>query len=135
MVRHLLDTNACIELIRRRSRRVLSRLRERPVGSVGISSITLAELFYGVSRSADPDRNLVALTQFCAPLEILPFDDRCSAVYGRVREQLERSGFPIGPLDTLIAAHALSEKAILVTDNVREFRRVSGLVIENWARS
>jgi tRNA(fMet)-specific endonuclease VapC len=134
MIRYLLDTNACIELIRKRSQRVLSHLREHPVGSVGISSITLGELYSGVSRSADPERNRIALTHFCAPIALLPFDDRAAAAYGPVRANLERSGFPAGPLDTLIAAHALSLSAVLVTDNDREFRRVRGLEVENWAR-
>jgi tRNA(fMet)-specific endonuclease VapC len=131
---YLLDTNACIELIRGRSQRILSRLRRCAPGSVGISSITLAELYYGVARSSDPRRNLLALTQFCAPIEILPFDDRAAATYGAVRQDLQQSGFPAGPLDTLIASHSLSEGAILVTDNVREFRRVKGLKLENWLR-
>jgi tRNA(fMet)-specific endonuclease VapC len=134
VIRHLLDTNACIELIRKRSLKVLSRLRACPAGSVGISSITLAELYYGVARSSFPDKNLIALTQFCAPLDLLTFDDRAAAVYGRVRADLERIGFPAGPLDTLIAAHALSEGAVLVTDNEREFRHVKGLTVENWIR-
>lgn len=134
MIRFLLDTNACIELIRKRSPRVLSRLRECKGGSVGLSSITLSELYYGVARSSDPQRNLIALTQFCAPLQILAFDDRASSVYGQVRTELERIGYPAGPLDTLIAAHALSLPAILVTDNEREFRRVKGLQVENWVR-
>ncbi len=134
MIQYLLDTNACIELIRKRSQRVLSHLREHPVGSVGISSITLGELYYGVARSSEPEKNLIALTHFCAPIELLPFDDRAAAAYGRVRADLERSGFPAGPLDTLIAAHALSLSVVLVTDNEREFRRVRGLVMENWAR-
>ena len=134
MIRYLLDTNACIELIRKRSGRVLSHLREQPVGSVGMSSITLGELYYGVARSADPERNRIALTQFCAPIALLPFDDRAAAAYGPARADLERSGFPAGPLDTLIAAHALSIRAVLVTDNEREFRRVRGLEVENWAR-
>lgn len=99
-----------------------------------MSSVTLGELYYGVARSSDPPRNLFALTQFCAPLQILPFDDRASSVYGRVRVELEKSGYPAGPLDTLIAAHALSLSAVLVTDNEREFRRVKGLVVENWVR-
>ena len=134
MIRYLLDTNACIELIRKRSPKVLSHLRACPIGSVGLSSVTLAELYFGVARSAFPDRNLMALTQFCAPLELLPFDDRAASAYGRVRADLERSGFPAGPLDTLIAAHALSQSAVLVTDNEREFRRVRGLEVENWDR-
>ena len=134
MTRFVLDTNACIEIIRKRSERVLSRLRKCAVGSVGISSLTLAELYYGVARSAHPERNLVALTQFCAPLEILTFDGHAASVYGRVRASLEESGFPAGPLDTLIAAHALSLEAVLVTDNEREFRHVNGLHVENWLR-
>jgi tRNA(fMet)-specific endonuclease VapC len=133
-MRYLLDTDACIELIRKRSERILARLRRCRIGSVGISSITLAELFYGVARSSNPERNLIALTQFCAPLQVLPFDDRAASVYGRVREALERRGFPIGPLNTLIAAHALSLRSVLVTNNEREFRRVEGLGVENWAR-
>ncbi len=135
MIRFVLDTNACIEIIRKRSERVLSRLRKCTVGSLGISSVTLAELYYGVARSANPDKNLVALTQFCTPLEILPFDGRAASSYGRVRASLEESGFPAGPLDTLIAGHALSLDAALVTDNEREFRHVKGLKVENWLRS
>ena len=134
MIRFLLDTNACIELIRKRSQRVLSRLRECRIGSVGISSITLGELCYGVARSADPQKNFIALTQFCAPIEIMPFDDRAASVYGRVRADLERRGFPAGPLGTLIAAHARSLGVVLVTDNEREFRHVKGLRVENWRR-
>lgn len=134
MIQYLLDTNACIELIRGRSQRVLSRLKQCVPGSVGISSITLGELFYGVERSSNPERNLLALTQFCAPMEILSFGDRAAGVYGKVRQDLEQSGYPAGPLDTLIAAHSLSEGTTLVTDNVREFRHVKGLKIENWLR-
>ena len=135
MIEYLLDTNACIEMIRGRSQRVITRLKQCAPGSVGISSITLGELYYGVERSSNPQRNLLALTQFCAPIEILPFDDRAAAVYGRVRQDLEQSGFPAGPLDTLIAAHTLSEGTTLVTDNVREFRHVKGLKVENWLRA
>jgi tRNA(fMet)-specific endonuclease VapC len=113
---------------------VLSRLQDCKEGSVGISSITMAELFYGVARSSDPERNLIALTQFCAPLRVLPFDDQASSLYGVVRAGLERIGTPAGPLDTLIAAHSISLSAVLVTDNEREFRRVKGLRVENWTR-
>ena len=75
------------------------------------------------------------LVAFCAPLAILPFDDRAGHTYGRVRTELERGGTPIGPLDTLIAAHALAQNVTLVTNNEREFSRVVGLPIENWIRS
>jgi len=134
VIQYILDTNACIELIRGRSQRVLTRLRQCAPGSVGISSITLAELYYGVARSSNPQRNLLALTQFSAPIAILPFDDRAAAVYGTVRQHLEQKELPAGPLDTLIAAHSISERATLVTDNEREFRHVGGLNVENWLR-
>ena len=134
MIRFLLDTAACVELIRGRSRRTLARLRRCAVGTVGVSSITLAELQYGAARSSRPEQNLAALVQFCAPLEVLDFDGPAAAAYGRVRTALERSGSPIGPLDTLIAAHAVSAGAALVSGNEREFKRVAGLKVENWWR-
>lgn len=132
MIRFLLDTNICIELIRGRAPAVLARLRRRKIGSIGISAITLAELRYGVARSSDPERNTIALAHFCAPLEICPFDHRAAATYGDIRADLERSGTPIGPLDTLIAAHTVALNAAVVTNNEREFRRVPGLRVENW---
>ena len=132
MITYLFDTNICIELIRGSSENILQKLRKCEVGKVGISSITLAELQYGVAKSKDPVRNKLALIEFCAPLEILPFDDHAAGVYGRIRTGLEKKGSPIGPLDTLIAAHALAESAILVTNNQREFKRVCNLKLENW---
>jgi len=135
VIRRLLDTSVCIELIRGRSSDALmARLRRLKVGTVGISAITLAELQYGVARSSDPDRNRIALAQFVAPLVVAPFDDPAASAYGRIRAELQRTGRPIGPLDMLIAAHALSLDAALVTGNQREFRRVPGLVVENWLR-
>ncbi len=131
----MLDTCVCVEIIRGRSRSVLSRLRSYVPGTVGISSITLAELEFGVARSSDPARNHLALAQFCAPLGLLPFDERAASAYGGVRHGLERSGTPVGPLDTLIAAHALSLGIPLVTANEREFRLVKGLRVENWSRA
>jgi tRNA(fMet)-specific endonuclease VapC len=132
MMDYLLDTNICIELIRRRSAKILRRLQKCQIGQVGISSITLAELQYGVYKSRDPQRNKMALVEFCAPLEIPPFDDRAASVYGRIRTAIEEAGKPIGPMDMLIAAHALALGAILVTNNQREFARVPKLHIENW---
>jgi tRNA(fMet)-specific endonuclease VapC len=101
---------------------------------VGISSITLAELQFGVVRSSDPEHNRMVLTEFMAPLLIAPFDDRAAASYGKLRAELEGQGQPIGPLDTLIAAHALSLGWTLVTNNEREFRRAPGLLVENWLK-
>lgn len=134
MIRYLLDRNICIELIRGRAPAVLVRLRRRKIGTIGISAITLAELRYGVAKSSDPPRNTIALAHFCAPLEISPFGPEACACYGVIRTQLERSGSPIGPLDTLIAAHAVSLRATVVTNNEREFRRVEGLRIKNWMK-
>lgn len=103
------------------------------MGDVGISAITLAELEHGVEKSARPEQNRIALTQFCAPLEILPFDDASASAYGRIRAALEKKGQVIGPMDLLIAAHALTAAHTLVTSNEKELRRVKGLRVENWA--
>ena len=132
MTSYLLDTCICIDLIRGRATGAVRRLRRRRIGTVGISSITFAELQYGVARSSDPARNTIALAHFCAPLDILPFDQQAASDYGAIRADLERSGTPIGPLDTLIAAHALTLDAVLVISNEREFARVTRLRIENW---
>jgi tRNA(fMet)-specific endonuclease VapC len=131
-MRCLLDTSICVELIRGRSAELTARLKRRTIGSVGISSITLAELQYGVAKSSDPPRNTIALAHVVAPLVVLPFDDQAAAVYGQMRADLERLGQRIGSLDMLIAAHALALGVTLVTNNQREFRRVPGLKVENW---
>jgi tRNA(fMet)-specific endonuclease VapC len=128
----MLDTNICVELLRGRAVRVFERLRKQRMDDVAISSITLAELQFGVAKSARPARNAVLLAEFCAPLAILPFDGRAAEIYGGVRRALEQNGTPIGPLDTLIAAHALALGLTLVTNNQREFRRVTALRVENW---
>lgn len=134
MIRFLLDTDFCIELIRGRAPAVLSRLRRRKVGTIGISAITLAELQFGVARSTDPAKNTIALAHFCAPLEICPFDHEAASAYGPIRAALAQVGTPIGPLDTLIAAHAVALEVTVVTNNEREFRRVPGLRVENWLK-
>lgn len=131
----LLDTNTCIYLIRRRPKEVLQRFERFEVGEVGVSVITVSELRYGVEKSTRPEQNLRALEQFLLPLEVLNFGSEATVSYGRVRASLEERGMPIGPLDTLIAAHALSLGATLVTNNTREFERVSGLQIEDWTAS
>lgn len=131
-MRYLLDTNICIYLIKRRPEVVFARFKQHRIGEIGISSITYSELTYGVHKSAKPQQNLQALTEFTAPLDIVPYDDHAAEAYGVIRSQLEAKGRPIGPLDTLIAAHALSLGSILVTNNEKEFSRVSGLHLENW---
>jgi tRNA(fMet)-specific endonuclease VapC len=132
MPRFMLDTSICVELLRGRAPAVLARMRSLDVDEVTISSITLAELQYGVAKSANPARHEVLLAEFCAPLDILPFDALAAETYGRTRTAIERNGTPIGPLDALIASHALSLHVTLVTNNDREFRRVPGLRVEKW---
>jgi tRNA(fMet)-specific endonuclease VapC len=130
---HLLDTNICIYVIKRSPPHVLERFRKADVSSIGISSITYSELMYGVAKSLRPGQNRIALTQFLAPLEIMPYDDAAAERYGDLRAFLERQGTPIGSLDMLIAAHALALNCVLVTNNVKEFARVPHLRMENWA--
>jgi tRNA(fMet)-specific endonuclease VapC len=130
---YMLDTNVCISVIRRRPPQVLARLQQCAVGEVGLSTITLAELQYGAAKSQAPERNREALETFVLPLEVVPFDIAAASAYGPVRAELERQGRPIGAMDFLIAAHALSLHVTLVTSNTREFTRVTGLQVENWA--
>lgn len=132
---HLLDTNTCIYLIRKRSPEALRRFEEFEVGEIGVSVITVSELRYGVEKSARPEQNRAALEQFLLPLETTGFDEEATKDYGRIRAALEKQGTPIGPLDTLIAAHAASLEATLVTNNTREFERVPDLKIEDWTLS
>ena len=128
----MLDTNICIYVIKQKPATVLNHFRKTDISEISISSITLSELFYGVSKSSKPEQNLMALTQFVAPLEILPFGGEAAQYYGDLRTHLEKLGTPIGSLDMLIAAHALSIESVLVTNNEKEFNRVPSLKIENW---
>lgn len=132
-MRLLLDTNICIYVIKRKPPEVLERFNQHDVGNIAISSITVAELRYGVEKSQQVARNARALNQFLLPLIIVDFDDDAAETYGRIRAQLERQGSPLGPLDTLIAAHALSLNLTLVTNNTREFARVPGLTLQDWS--
>lgn len=131
---YLLDTNICIYIIKRKPIEVFAKLRELTIGSVGISSITLAELHYGIEKSLFPDKNREALEKFLTPIEIIDFGFDASNEYGKIRAELERKGTPIGPFDMLIAAHAKCLNVILVTNNEREFERIAGLKIENWSK-
>ena len=131
-MKYLLDTDICIYLIKRKPEQLLKRLIDQDISNIGISSITLSELEYGVEKSSHKEQNKLALAEFLAPLNVLPYDDNVASTYGKIRVFLEREGITIGPLDTLIGAHALSMKVILVTNNHREFGRIPGLKIENW---
>ena len=111
---------------------MLEQLRKHEAAGLGISSISVAELYFGAFKSGSA-RNLSALKHFLEPLEIADFDLAAAQAYGSLRQTLENAGQPIGPLDTQIAAHALALDVTLVTNNGREFSRVPGLKLENWA--
>lgn len=128
---YLLDTDICIYIIKKKPEAVLEKFTRIALGEIAISSVTLAELEYGISKSSNPDRNRAALQQFIIPLEILDFDRAASIEYGLIRAKLEYNGKVIGPLDMLIAAHARSMDLVLVTNNENEFRRIDGLKVEN----
>lgn len=129
--RFMLDTNTCIYIINKRPLRVFEHFVGMRVGDIAISSITGAELSFGVAKSASP-RNQHALDKFLAPLEIASFDEAAMREYGPLRSHLERVGTPIGALDMLIAAHALALGSTLITNNLREFNRAPNLKLANW---
>jgi tRNA(fMet)-specific endonuclease VapC len=133
MTMYLLDTDTCIYLINGRSPKVIGALKSRGVGEIALSAVTLAELEYGASKSAHRDRNRLMLIGFASPFRILPFDGGDAEMFGILRTHLERAGTPIGPYDLQIAAQALARNCVLVTNNVKEFERIPGLKIENWA--
>jgi tRNA(fMet)-specific endonuclease VapC len=128
----LLDTNICIYLIKRQTSIVLKHFEAYQVGDIGISSITLSELRYGVAKSAHREKNAQALEEFIIALEVLPFDEKAADIYGTIRTDLEKAGKLIGAMDMLIAAHAISLSVPLATNKVREFSRIASLNIVNW---
>lgn len=131
----MLDTDTCIAIIKGKSASVLKKLRGKSVGQVGISSITFAELAFGAAKSTRRDEAQAALTEFLLALEVASFDSAAAESYGELRASLEKRGTPMGPLDTLIAAHAVALDAVLVTHNTREFRRIDTLRVEDWTSS
>lgn len=133
MTRYFLDTNTCIYIIKKSPKKVFEKLKTLKLHDVAVSSITFCELQYGISNSSRPTENQEALREFLAPLEILDFPAACAPLYGEVNAQLKKKGTPIGPLDLLIGIHAGHENATLVTNNVREFKRIPGLKVQNWA--
>ncbi|MDD5760267.1 MAG: type II toxin-antitoxin system VapC family toxin [Desulfobulbaceae bacterium] len=128
----MLDTTICIYIIKQQPVAVLKRLLEYQVGNIGISSITLSELRYGVAKSTHQEKNTKALDEFITPLEVVSFDEEAAHVYGNIRATLEKAGTPIGSMDMLIAAHAVSLGIPLVTNNAREFVRIPALNIIDW---
>lgn len=133
-MKYLIDTNICIYIMNKRPPEVIQRFKRQEVGQIGISSISVSELQYGVLKSKHRKENLNRLEKFLFPFQILAYDENVPRYYGEIRSYLELNGCPIGPLDLLIAAHALSRQLILVTNNEKEFLRIPSLKVENWAR-
>jgi tRNA(fMet)-specific endonuclease VapC len=130
-MKYLLDTDTCIYLINRNPPQVEQSFRRHRLSAIGLSSIVVSELCWGVNKSCSKN-NALALEAFLSLFQIADYNHTAALEYGRLRADLERRGAPIGPLDTLIAAHALALEVTLVTNNEREFKRVRGLRIENW---
>lgn len=132
-MKYMLDTNICIYAIKKKPEQVLKRLKENWEKGLCISAITLAELEYGVQKSAYPEKNELALIQFLSIMTVLPFDDMAAVAYGKICALLQKQGTPFGTMDMLIAAHAKAENIVLITNHEKEFRRVPELKVENWA--
>ena len=131
-MKFLIDTNICIYLMNNRSPELIQKFKDTVIGQIGISSITISELYSGLSKSKNQEFNLKRLEEFLVPFEILAYDAIASKYYGEIRYDLENRGEVIGPLDLLIAAHALSRNLVLITNNEKESQRIKLLKVENW---
>lgn len=131
-MKYMLDTNICVYAIKHKPAEVIQKLVALNAEDICISSITYAELMYGVAKSMTPSKNRLAFSLFLSPFTVLDYDQDAAMEYGDIRAGLENLGTPIGPLDMLIAAHARSQGLILVTHNTREFNRVQDLMVEDW---
>ena len=131
-MKYMLDTNICIYLIKQKPSKVLKHFKSHSVGDIGISSITLAELRYGASKSQYVEKNQQALDEFILPLEVVDFNEKAAEEYGSIRAELEKKGNPIGSMDMLIGAHAQSLGVTLVKNNVREFKEIKNLKVVDW---
>jgi len=129
---YLLDTNICIYIIKKKPDDVIIKLKSKSKKDIYISSITIAELEYGVSKSKFPEKNKIALIEFLSIFKILNFDDHDAMEFGIIKSDLESKGKIIGPMDLLLAAQAKSKNLILITNNTKEFERIKDLKIENW---
>ena len=133
MLKYLLDTNIVIYTMKNRPEAVRKQFKKHE-GQMAISSVTLGELVFGAENSQHVDRNLEDIEEFAARLEVLTFDNKAAYHFGQIRSELYKTGRPIGPYDMMIAGHARSAGLILVTNNMKEFKRVPGLMTENWAK-
>jgi len=129
---YMLDTDICIYLINTKSPKLAQKITGVASDEILISTITQAELEYGVSKSQNLKKNAQALAKFLSVFYVVDFDDKAAQIYGEIRANLERNGTVIGNMDMLIAGHAISKGYTLVTNNEREFNRIDGLIIENW---
>ena len=131
-MRYLLDTDTCIDIIRSKNDSVLRKVCSHELEQLSVSTITVAELEYGAAKSSRPEQNYLALTQFLTPMLVRDFDQKAAHCYGILRADLEKVGKRIGSLDMLIAAQALADGLVLITNNYFEFGRVKGLRTEGW---
>jgi tRNA(fMet)-specific endonuclease VapC len=129
---YLLDTNICIYAIKNKPISVLEKIKENSKLGIYISSLTIAELEYGIENSNRVKENRVSLIKFLSIFNILSFDDKDAIPYGKLKAKLKKEGTIIGPIDMLLAAQALSKDLILVTNNTKEFERIENLKLENW---
>ena len=129
---YMLDTNICIYILKNNNEKLISKFSKYKFGDIGISSIVYSELIYGAEKSLKRDENLKNLLRFLSSIIICDYDVEAANEYGKIRSDLEKAGNIIGSLDMLIAAHASSKKVILITNNVKEFKRIKHLKVENW---
>ena len=131
-MKYMLDTNIVIYVIKHKPESVLQKFQSLEPSDFCISSITLAEIEYGISKSSKPEKNQLALASFLSNIAVLPFEDDAAVEYGDIRSGLEKKGTTIGPNDMLIAAHARALDLTVVTNNTKEFARVPGLKLDSW---
>jgi len=129
---YLLDTNTCIYFLNKSSEKVISQFKRFSPSEINLPSIAVAELFYGAEKSKAKKKNWAIVENFVSTFEIVAFDEKSCEIYARIRVSLEKSGVPIGPMDLLIASISLANNYILVTNNIKEFRRIKDLKLENW---
>ncbi len=129
---YLLDTNICIYIIKQKPQQVLEKLMKIDCNDIAISTITIAELEYGAEKSLHKEKNKIALLEFLSVFQIIEFDDKDAVEYGKIRADLEKCGQPVGAMDMLIAAQARARDCTLVSNNIKEFKRIANLKLENW---
>ena len=129
---YLLDTNTCIYYLNKASESVIYHFQRLSPSKIKLSTISVAELYYGAKKSKAKLKNQKIVEDFITTFEIIPFDELSCKVYAEIRTALEKSGVPIGPMDLLIGSISLTYNYILITNNIKEFKRIKGLKLENW---